>query len=178
MTGSLSSESYHALGNLIRILSTLEPLDPVLPGVPAQKLLEWVLDRFQLQESACSAKMLGDTLSYANRLGFIAVERKVRTRSKLIHYTGISLPQLDAAFDEWRGSKSPCPLNTPLRRIEKIGVPVDRQQAANGLSAGTSFPAAEIRTWAHALGDPLHDGQSPGHDSIGTDEYRTEGIDF
>lgn len=167
----------HALGNLIRILSTLEPLGAPLPGIPARKLLEWLLDRFQLQESACSAKMLGDSLSFANRLGLIAVERKVRTKSKLIHYTGISLAQLDAAFTEWSRSTIPCPLSTTAPRGERISVPMDRQQVAGG-AAGTSAPPTGICIGAHAPGDPLHDWQSPGHDSDRTDEHWTEGIDF
>ena len=143
-----------------------------------QKFLGWLLDRFQPQGSACSAKMLGDSLSFAYRLGLIAVERQVRTKSKLIHYTGISLAQLDAAFEEWSRSSNPCPLSTTAPRGERISVQVARQQVAGESAAGTSMPPTGICIAAHVPDDPLHDWQSPGHDSDRTDDHWTEGIDF
>lgn len=99
----------HTLGTLIRILSSIEPSAEYNSQIPAHEFRSWFLDRFNVPAADCSEKAFGDALSFAIRFGLIPVEKKARTKAKTIHYTGITLPGVEAAWERWRGSEVPYP---------------------------------------------------------------------
>ena len=94
----------HALGDLLRFLSTVEPIDDSSGGIPAGRFLDWFEDRFHIPNCACTSKAFGDAITFGIRLGLIHFGKKPRTRQKLIHYTGTSLSRLDEALRQWKGT--------------------------------------------------------------------------
>lgn len=124
----------HALGDLLRFLSTVEPNDDSKGGVPAGSFLTWFEDRFHVAKGACTSKAFGDAIAFGIRLGLIHFGKKSRTRKKLIHYTGTSLSRLDEALRQWKemdalhadsGSIQPTELtpNNEIFRQAKSGSP-------------------------------------------------------
>lgn len=85
----------HALGRLIRVLSTLPPTTNSSLGISAQEFRLWFLSRFDLPDEDCTAKTFGDTVNFAIRLGLIPLKRRTRTKSKLTYYLGITTRDLD-----------------------------------------------------------------------------------
>ncbi|WP_306599797.1 hypothetical protein [Geothrix sp. 21YS21S-2] len=96
-----------ALGDLVRILSTIDLPRDHIHMIAAFDFLEWFHDRFHLPPGACSAKAFGDGLAFAIRLGLVRIKKVARTREKITTYTGIDVTTLDAAHNRWKGSCGP-----------------------------------------------------------------------
>lgn len=91
----------HALGKLIRLLYHVTPPAGSVPEMQFTEFSAWFHDRFHLEPGSCSAKALGDAVSFASRLGLIPVEKVARTKAKITYYTGIDQPTLDHALTRW-----------------------------------------------------------------------------
>lgn len=91
-----------ALGQLIRVIESIQPPTVHPPQMAFSELKAWFHDRFNLQEESCSGKALGDALAFAIRLGLIPLKKVERTRLKITTYLGVDETTLDAALDRWR----------------------------------------------------------------------------
>jgi hypothetical protein len=92
-----------ALGDLIRILSTIDQPSGRVYMLAAEDFLAWFHDRFHLPAGACSSKAFGDALTFAIRLGLVPLKKIVRTKRKLIFYAGIDNAGLEEALERWKG---------------------------------------------------------------------------
>ena len=111
-TTSSTQSAEHALGDLLRILSTIPAPDGDSRCISAEDFRLWFLERFGIAARDCQTKVFGEAIGYGMRLGLIQVERIVRTKAKRIFYTGIDRPILDALCDRWSGSPS-LPMTVP-----------------------------------------------------------------
>lgn len=115
----------HALGNLIRILSTLLKSEDPADCLSASEFREWFLERFEIEADSCSSKTFGDAISFGIRLGLIPIGKTVRTRSKRIFYTGTTPQLLNDAWGEWRRSQAPTSLVSAPLTVERISATID-----------------------------------------------------
>lgn len=93
----------HALGDLIRLLATIDSSGELVHEMPFAELAAWFHDRFHLQPGTCSAKALGDAMAFAIRHGLITMGKVSRGKVKVTTYIGVDVSILDAALVRWRG---------------------------------------------------------------------------